>query len=137
MFIGPVIVCPLMLLSVYGMGNGIESIPPVIYILMKLSYLRHSLEGIIQSIYGYNRADMICPNDELYCPYKKPEFLLKIMGFDHIDLRYSIMGLMAFYILFNVAAVYLIKARLSYRRKPFWAMQYVTRVVKQYLNYKL
>lgn len=45
---------------------------------MMFSYLRHSLEGIIQSIYGFNRGDMICPVDEKFCPYKKPEFLLKV-----------------------------------------------------------
>lgn len=137
MFIGPVLVCPMMLLSVYGMGSGVDTIPPLVYFFMKLSYLRHALEGIVQSIYGYDRADMICPNDEMYCPYKKPQFLLRIMGFEQLDLRYSIFGLFAFYVIFNVAAVYLMKSRLSCRRKQFWPIQYVSRVVKQYMNYKL
>ncbi|KAL7045267.1 hypothetical protein ACKWTF_002182 [Chironomus riparius] len=136
MFIGPVACVPLMLLSVYGIGTGIESIPPLIRYIMKFSYLRHSLEGIIQSIYGFDRQDMVCPNDEMFCPYKKPEFLLRIMGFEHLDLTTSILGLLFFYIFFNLAAVYLIKLRLSCTRKRFWAIQYVSRVVK-YVNYKL
>jgi hypothetical protein len=137
MFIGPVACVPLMLLSVYGIGTGVQSIPPLIRYIMKFSYLRHSLEGIIYSIYGFNRGDMVCPNDEMFCPYKKPEFLLRIMGFDHLDLTTSILGLLFFYIFFNLAAVYLIKLRLSYTRKRFWAVQYVSRVVKQYMSNKL
>jgi hypothetical protein len=135
MFIGPVLVCPMMLLSVYGIGSGKDTIPPLVQIIMKFSYLRHSLEGIVQAIYGYSRQDMVCPNDEMFCPYKKPAFLLRIMGFEDLDLTTSILYLFGFYIIFNVAAVFLIKNRLSYRRNQFWPIQYVTRAVKHYMTY--
>lgn len=134
MFIGPVLVCPMMLLSVYGIGSGKDTIPPLVYCMMKLSYLRHSLEGIVESIYGFDRGDMVCPNEEVFCPYKKPQFLLRIMGFEDIDLKMSVLCLFSFYVIFNVAAVYLIRDRLSYRRRQFWPIKYVSRVVKHYLT---
>lgn len=135
MFIGPVLVCPMMLLSVYGIGSGAENIPTYVSFFMKLSYLRYSLEGIVESIYGLNREDMLCPQGEMFCPYMKPKFLLRIMGFEDVDFRFSIAALFCFYLAFNVVAVFLIKTRLSYRRRSMWPIQYVSRVVKQYLNF--
>lgn len=129
-----VLAVPLMLLSVYGIGSGKDNIPVFIRFCMSLSYLRHALEGIIQSIYGFNRNDMICPLDEKFCPYKKPEFLLRIMGFEDLNVKVSILALLAFYFVFNFAALLLIKNRLSVRGHHFWPIQFVSRFVKNYLN---
>lgn len=134
-FIGPVLAVPMMLLSVYGIGSGKESIPMFVRFLMSFSYLRYSLEGIIQSIYGFNRSDMICPPEELFCPYKKPAFLLRIMGFENLNVNVSILALILFYLTFNTLALILIKNRLSVRRKTMWPIQLVTRVVKTYFNF--
>lgn len=102
---------------------------------MSLSYLRFALEGIIQSIYGFNRTDMVCPAEEDFCPYKKPAFLLRIMGFEDLNVNVSILALILFYITFNLLALLLIKNRLSVSGKPFWPIQFVSRVVKTYFNF--
>lgn len=135
MFCGPVAVCPMMLLSVCGIGGGKDTIPALQRFFMKFSYLRYSLEAIIESIYGFDRDDMVCPNSEKFCPYKKPKFLLRVMGFDNLDFRIAILTLFGFYLLFNILAVYLLKNRLSYKRKAMWPIHYVSRVVKQYFNF--
>ena len=124
-----------MLLSVYGIGSGKEDIPMFVRFFMSLSYLRYSLEGIIQSIYGFNRTDMICPSSLDFCPYKKPAFLLRIMGFDDLDMNVSIFALLAFYVVFNIMAIVLIKKRLSVAGKPFWPIQMISHFVKTYLNF--
>jgi ATP-binding cassette, subfamily G (WHITE), member 1 len=129
-----VLAVPIMLLSVYGIGSGKNSIPIVIRFCMSLSYLRHGLEGIIQSIYGFNRNDMICPPQEKFCPYKKPEFLLRIMGFEDLNINVSITALVLFYLVFNFTALLLIKNRLSVRGHSFWPVRFVSRFVKNYLN---
>lgn len=134
-FLGPVCVVPMMLLSVYGIGSGKENIPGAVRFIMSLSYLRYSLEGIIQSIYGFNRGDMICPPEEFFCPYKKPEFLLRIMGFENADVRVSIIALICFYLTFNTLALLLIRNRLSKKKNLIWPINLVTRVVKSYFNY--
>lgn len=111
MFTGPVFLVPLMLLSVYNMGGGIVDIPSYMRVLMSFSYLRYGLEGLIDAIYGHSRADMVCPEEEVFCPYQKPEFLRKVMGFEDIDFTTSIVVLVFFYLLFNAAAFYLIRRR--------------------------
>lgn len=135
MFIGPVIAVPMMLLSVYGIGSGQENIPTIVRFFMSSSFLRHALEGIIQSIYGFDRSDMVCPPEIFYCPYKKPLFLLKIMGFQDMDFKVSVAALVGFYLIFNIVALYLIKKRLSIRTSSLpWPIQYVSSVVKTYFN---
>lgn len=129
-----VLAVPIMLLSVYGIGSGKEGIPIFIRTCMNFSYLRHSLEGIIQSVYGFSRGDMMCPETEKYCPYKKPLFLLKIMGFEDLNINHSIIALIVFYVAFNLAALLLIKNRLSVRRSNFWPIRIVSQFVKEYLN---
>jgi len=133
-FIGPVFAVPIMLLSVYGIG-GKDSIPLFVRILMSMSYLRYALEGIVTSIYGFGRPDMICPPSESFCPYKKPAFLLRIMGFEDIDIKVSILALILFYLAFNISAIILIKNRLSVRGKTLWPIRFVSNIVKQYFNF--
>ena len=135
MFVGPVLTVPLMLLAVYGIGNGKDEIPKFIRVFMSLSYLRYGLEGIVDAIYGHNRQDMICPEDELYCPYSKPQFLLKYMGFEDVDYRLSLAALVFFYVFFNIAAFLMIRQRLSSRTKNNKAVQYIGRLVKTHFNF--
>lgn len=134
-FIGPVCAVPLMLLSVYGIGTGQTSIPIFIRCIMSLNYLRYGLEGIVQSIYGFDRGDMSCPEDENFCPYKKPIYLLKNMGFENLSVNISIAALISFYIIFNLMAIMLIKNRLSVRRTDLWPIRIVSRFIKNYLNF--
>jgi hypothetical protein len=124
-----------MLLSVYGVGSGRDDIPLVVRFFMSLSYLRFGLEGIIQAIYGYDRSDMICPPSESFCPFKKPVYLLKTMGFQNLNMSVSILALIGFYILFNTFAMILIKKRLTVGGKSFWPVQFVSQFVKTYFNF--
>jgi ATP-binding cassette, subfamily G (WHITE), member 1 len=134
-FIGPVFAVPIMLLSVYGIGSGKDDIPAFIRFMMSFSYLRYALEGIIQSIYGFDRDDMICPLNEPFCPFKKPIFLLKTMGFENLDMNVTIFALITFYVVFNTCAVMLVKKRLSPGGPSYWPVQFVSHVVKTYLNF--
>lgn len=79
MFVGPAFSVPFMLLAVYGMGNGSDdnAIPLHYRMAMSLSYLRYGLEGIVVSIYGDNRAPLICPDTEVYCQLQDPRQLLR------------------------------------------------------------
>lgn len=136
MFVGPVCTVPLMLLAVYGIGYGRGVvIQTYVKFLMSLSYLRYGLEGIIASIYGYNRTDMVCPDSEVYCQYTKASYLMTNMGFENVDYTFSIVALCFFYIFFNTAAYYLIKQRLSITGSNIIAVQYIGRFVKTHLNF--
>jgi ATP-binding cassette, subfamily G (WHITE), member 1 len=135
MFVGPVLTVPLMLLAVYGIGNGKADIPVYVRALMSISYLRYGLEGIMDAIYGADRGDMVCPEDEVFCPYKKPKFLLVNMGFEDVNFTVSFVALLGFYLLFNAAAFLMIRRRLSLKTSNSVAMQYIGRFVKTHLNF--
>ncbi|XP_059614428.1 ATP-binding cassette subfamily G member 4 isoform X2 [Phlebotomus argentipes] len=135
MFVGPVITVPTMLLAVYGIGFGKGVvIPGYVKALMSLSYLRYGLEGIVAAIYGYSREDMICPDEEVFCAYRKAKFLLMTMGFEDISYPISVGALCIFYLVFNALAFFLIRQRLSLRRTNFPAVQYIGQFVKQHFN---
>lgn len=123
-----------MLLSVYNIGGGISNVPAYMRILMSTSYLRFGLEGIIDAVYGHSRTDMICPEDEVFCPYKKPGFLKKIMGFEDIDFRISFMALFGFYILFNVMAYFLLRQRISRHYNTFLFLKRIKNYIENRLS---
>lgn len=135
MFVGPVATVPMMLLAVYGIGFGKGvMIPGYIRALMSVSYLRYGLEGIIAAIYHFDRKDMICPDDEVYCQYRNAKYLMITMGFEGANFAFSVGALVFFYLLFNAAAFYLIRQRLSLRRNSVAAVAYIGQFVKQHLN---
>lgn len=57
-----------------------KDMPTFMYYLTYLSYLRYSLDGLVQALYGYNRENLICPPTEMYCHYRTPETLLAEIG---------------------------------------------------------
>lgn len=102
---------------------------------MSASYLRYGLEALISAIYGNNRSDMLCPETEMYCYYKKAKYLMENMGFENGNFTISLFALCLFYVGFNVSAFYLIKRRLSLRMNNYIASQYIGRFVKRHLNF--
>lgn len=131
---GPCLLVPLMLLSVYNIGGGIRTVPKYMRVLMSISYLRYGLEGIIDAIYGFERGDMTCPDNEVFCPYKKPSFLKQIMGFEEVDFYTSLIALIFFYILFNATAFYLIRRRVLCQSYDNYYVKYFQSMCIKYMN---
>lgn len=134
MFMGPVIAVPLILLSIYGMGYGKDTyISPIMRFLMSLSFLRHGLEGLVAALYDYGRGDTIC-DTEIFCMFKKSQFLLVFLGFDNISYLWSLSCLFGFYIAFTVAAYLLLRHRLKQSvANPI--ITYVTQILTKYFNF--
>ena len=124
-----------MLLSVYGVGVAKESVPLIVRFLMSLSYMRHGMEGVVQAIYGYNRAPMKCPTEETLCLLRDPEIIFRLFGFEEVNILIPIIVLISFCITFNIFAIILIRRRLSTKRQTFWIVQFVSRFVKNYFNF--
>lgn len=135
MFLGPVLTVPLMLLAVYGFGFGPDTYPIYIRIVMSLSYVRYGLEGIIAAIYGYKRADLFCPDSELFCMFSNSEFLKDFLGFHEADYLVSVVGLCLYYVLYTTAAYFMIKTRVSRTKSNYVAIQYVSALVKTHFNF--
>lgn len=114
-----------------GTDDEHKGVPLVFRICMALNYLRYSLEGVIESIYGFGRSDSICPNGEMYCHFKKPDFLMRVMGFGDRSMLRSIVGLILSYLVFNIVAFLLIKNRLSVTQRKHWLIRVVSSYVKK------
>lgn len=136
MFVGPVLTVPLMLLAVQDIGSGPHAQTPFhIKVAMTFSYLRYGLEGLIESLYGNNRADTICPKGEIFCIFSKANYLKGFVSFDDANCFVSIVALILYYLLFTAGAFVMIKMRLSTTRSNYVAVQYVNRFVKTHLNF--
>lgn len=131
---GPVVTVPLMLLAVYGMGNEME-MPPYLKILMSFSYLRYGLEGLLDAMYGYDRADAVCPDTEVFCMFAKASYLKSLLGFHDSNYLVSMVALSLYYLLFTIGAYYMIKMRLSISASNYVTVQYIGRFVKTHLNF--
>ncbi|KAL9924202.1 ATP-binding cassette subfamily G member 4 isoform 1-T6 [Glossina fuscipes fuscipes] len=136
MFMGPVTAVPLILLSTFGMGYGKGTyISPFMRFIMNCSYLRHSMEGIMEALYGYNRSDTICPPTEIFCMFKSAKFLRVILGFENLNYTFSIVCLGIFYIIFTVLAFALIKHRLSTSGTTHPFIQKINKYLIKYFNF--
>ena len=133
MFVGPVLAVPFMLLSVQGIGNGLESVPVITRIAMYFSYLRYGLEGIGAAIYGGDREVLPCPDSEDYCPYRQPKYLLKFVGLDYGVYWVDVTVLLFCLILFRSISFYLLKQRLSPNR-AFTSLHSIGKLVKSYIR---
>ncbi|XP_018319873.1 ATP-binding cassette sub-family G member 1 [Agrilus planipennis] len=132
MFVGPCISAPLILLSVYGLGQG-TNIPFLIRLAMYFSYLRYALEGLILAVYGYNREKLPCPEEEIFCQYRDAKPFMAIMGMENAMFWVDILVLLFFFIFFRVVSLYLLRQRLR-PNKTFAALQLVGRIIKSHFS---
>ncbi|KAL3266090.1 hypothetical protein HHI36_010276, partial [Cryptolaemus montrouzieri] len=135
MFVGPVSTVPLMLLAVYGFGSGAESIPFLIRISMYFSYLRYSMEGLINTMLR-NRPKLPCPESEEFCIFTDLNYFIRVMGMEDTIFWVDILALVFCILVFRGASYYLLRQRLS-PNKTFLAIQYIGRFVKSHFNMAL
>lgn len=55
--------------------------PKYLYWMSYLSFFGFCFDGIVTSLYSYNRPKLECPEEVVYCHLSSPEFILKEMGF--------------------------------------------------------
>ncbi|SPP79198.1 ATP-binding cassette sub-family G member 4 isoform X1 [Drosophila guanche] len=135
MFMGPVLAVPLILLSIYGIGYGKDTyISPIMRFLMSLSYLRHGMEGLVAALYDYGRGDTICEDTEMFCMFKKSEFLLIFLGFENMHYLWSVFCLIGFYLLFTISAYVMIRQRLK-KSSSNQTFAYVLQLLTKYFNF--
>lgn len=133
MFVGPTLIAPLMLLAVYGLGSGSENIPFVVRLLMSLSYLRYGLKGLVAAIYGGDRANLPCPEDEEFCLYVSPTHLLSDMAMENVSFWFEFAMLCVMLVALKAVGFYLLRQRLS-PNKTFAAMRVIGRLVKSHFS---
>lgn len=132
MFIGPCLSVPIMLLAVYGIGQG-TNIPVLIRIAMYFSYLRYGMEGLILAIYGHGRPIIPCPEEEDICPFRDPKLLISFMGMENVRFWMDVLALVICFFVFRLTSFYLLRQRLR-PNKTFAALQVIGRIVKSHFS---
>ena len=69
-----------LMLTLAGFLILFTHMPKVMYYLTYASFLSYSYEGLVQAVYGFNRAALPCPDDVMYCHLKVPELILRELG---------------------------------------------------------
>lgn len=54
--------------------------PKYLHWLSYFSFFRYCYDGIITSLYSYERPKLVCPENVIYCHLSSPEYILKEMG---------------------------------------------------------
>jgi len=54
--------------------------PKYLYWMSYFSYFRFCFDGMVTSVYSYNRSKLECPEDVTYCHLSSPEYILTLMG---------------------------------------------------------
>ncbi|XP_052754563.1 ATP-binding cassette sub-family G member 1-like [Galleria mellonella] len=112
-FLGPALSVPLMLLAVYGFGDG-DLPPPIIWKLARsCSYLRYGMEGLVAAIYGGRKEDLVCPEDKDFCEMKNISNFVKLLGMSGVSFWFDFGVLVVILLLMNFLGYYLLRQRLS------------------------
>ncbi|XP_073845598.1 ATP-binding cassette sub-family G member 1-like [Musca autumnalis] len=134
LFMGPNITAVWIMLANYAIDR--PHFHPIEKFVMYTSFMRHTVEGFMDTLFGYNRADLPCPDKYIFCANTKPYFIMKLTGNLNANYLSSIVFLIGFYILFTLLAWMILKCRFSsmeflvqhrfYRYVKYLQMRYVS-----------
>lgn len=79
--IGPMAMAPLLGFAAYGIDFA-RSISPILYPILRTSYMRSAVSGLILTIFGMHRHHLDCPEDQ-YCHFNDPKVALHYLYLDH------------------------------------------------------
>lgn len=81
------------MLSVAGFLLLFTHMSKVMYLLTYISYLSYAMDALAQSIYGYDRLPVPCPETEEFCLFSSPVELLREVGMEKPNFWNDIMFL--------------------------------------------
>lgn len=86
---------------------------PVMYSLSYISYLSYAVEGLVQSVYGYGRGPIPCPEEVEYCHYKIPDVMLRDLGMEKQNYWFDVTFLCVNFIVLRIIAFCTLKRKLA------------------------
>ncbi|XP_037046684.1 ATP-binding cassette sub-family G member 1 [Bradysia coprophila] len=82
-------------------------------LLSNMSSMSYMLEAIVLSLYDNNRADLICPDTEMYCHYKSPKLILDELGMTATNFEFDVGMIVAQMVVLKGLAYLLLQRRLK------------------------
>lgn len=87
--------------------------PVVMQYVSRLSFKRYSMEGLVLALYDDNRPNMICPDEQMYCHYRSPKFLIQEMGMAPNNYYYDVLMMLLMLVGLRWATYFTLKRKLS------------------------
>ncbi|XP_076438620.1 ATP-binding cassette sub-family G member 4-like isoform X2 [Babylonia areolata] len=111
-FLGPVTAIPILLFSGFFVTFG--TIPPYLQWLSYLSYIRYSFEGVLQAIYGRDRGELDC--SEQQCIFTQASDVLEELDVQHAEFYLDFIILCIFFIILRIGCYLVLRWRVKSQR---------------------
>jgi len=77
---------------------------------------RYSFEGVLQAIYGYDRADLDCdPENPLKCLFHDPDMILRELDVDKANLLVDVAIMCAYFFVLRIVCYFVLRWRVAQR----------------------
>ena len=88
--------------------------PAYLKVFSYLSYNRYAYEGLILSVYGYDRQALPCPDDVIYCHLRFPDKIMDEMGVSDGRFWINFLALLGILFFFRTASFIALRYKVAY-----------------------